>query len=81
MTANQTVDNYWIRANPNLGSTGFDGGINSAILSYSGANSSIEPTTNDTSSNLLYEPDLHVRAMNTFTFDTCLTYMFEIGPR
>lgn len=59
MTANQTVDNYWIRANPNMGSTGFDGGINSAILSYFGANSSVEPTSNDTSSNPLYEPDLH----------------------
>nr|ACZ58368.1 laccase [Cerrena sp. WR1] len=47
LTANQTVDNYWIRANPNLGTTGFDNGINSAILRYSGANET-EPTTTQT---------------------------------
>jgi iron transport multicopper oxidase len=75
MTANQTVDNYWIRANPNLGSTGFDGGINSAILSYSGANSSVEPTSTDTSSNLLYEPDLHVRIITIITVNTDLTHV------
>ncbi|PSR82561.1 hypothetical protein PHLCEN_2v5994 [Hermanssonia centrifuga] len=50
LTANQAVDNYWIRANP-LGSitTGFDGGINSAILRYSGADA-VEPTTPETTS-------------------------------
>lgn len=47
LTANQTVDNYWIRANPNIGTTGFDNGINSAILRYSGANET-EPITNQT---------------------------------
>ena len=45
--ANQTVDNYWIRANPNLGTTGFANGINSAILRYSGADE-VEPTTTQT---------------------------------
>lgn len=35
--ANQTVDNYWIRALPNLGHRSFEGGINSAILRYKGA--------------------------------------------
>ncbi|KAF7973388.1 hypothetical protein HWV62_15493 [Athelia sp. TMB] len=50
LEANQTVDNYWIRANPNLGTTGFDGGLNSAILRYSGANATADPTTNQTAS-------------------------------
>nr|AHG97584.1 laccase 1 [Grifola frondosa] len=34
LNANQTVNNYWIRANPSFGTTGFAGGINSAILRY-----------------------------------------------
>ncbi|KZP21863.1 multicopper oxidase [Athelia psychrophila] len=50
LEANQTVDNYWIRADPNLGTTGFDGGLNSAFLRYSGANATAEPTTNQTTS-------------------------------
>ncbi|KAI0807084.1 phenoloxidase [Fomes fomentarius] len=44
LEANHTIDNYWVRANPNLGTTGFAGGINSAILRYDGA-APIEPTT------------------------------------
>jgi iron transport multicopper oxidase len=48
VTANQTVDNYWIRALP-LNSQGqlpqgFPGGVNSAILRYKGARTA-EPTT------------------------------------
>lgn len=50
LEANQTVGNYWIRANPNVGTTGFDGGINSAILRYSGSNVTADPTTNQTTS-------------------------------
>ncbi|KZP06185.1 multicopper oxidase [Athelia psychrophila] len=50
LEANQTVDNYWIRAAPNLGTTTFDGGLNSAFLRYSGANATAEPTTNQTTS-------------------------------
>ncbi|RXW17574.1 hypothetical protein EST38_g8286 [Candolleomyces aberdarensis] len=42
--ANRPVDNYWIRADPNLGTDGFAGGINSAILRYAGAPVR-EPTT------------------------------------
>ncbi|KAL4242549.1 Laccase [Abortiporus biennis] len=58
MSSNQAVDNYWIRANPGIGSTGFDGGINSAILRYSGADE-VEPTTNQTTSTSpLAETDL-----------------------
>ncbi|KAF8651856.1 hypothetical protein AX16_004630 [Volvariella volvacea WC 439] len=58
--ANQPVDNYWIRANPNLGPTGFSGGINSAILRYQGA-----PVADPTGPGLqdalnrLAETDLH----------------------
>ncbi|KAI1790627.1 laccase [Ganoderma leucocontextum] len=58
LTANQAVDNYWIRALPNIGTTSFAGGINSAILRYSGADD-IEPTTTQTGgSNLLVESRL-----------------------
>ncbi|KAJ8083663.1 hypothetical protein PM082_009539 [Marasmius tenuissimus] len=57
--ANQPVGNYWIRANPNLGTPGFAGGINSAILRYKGTPNE-EPATNTTSPNdkLLNENDL-----------------------
>ncbi|KAF7795688.1 hypothetical protein EIP86_006853 [Pleurotus ostreatoroseus] len=59
LTADQAVDNYWIRANPGTGITqGFAGGINSAILRYTGANET-EPTTNETTStNPLSESNL-----------------------
>lgn len=57
--ANQAVDNYWIRAEPNLGTTTFDGGLNMAILRYSGANTT-DPTTNQTTSVIpLSQTDLH----------------------
>ncbi|KIM83693.1 laccase [Piloderma croceum F 1598] len=48
LEANQPVDNYWIRSNPNLGTVGFDGGLNSAILRYIGSNATADPTTNQT---------------------------------
>ncbi|KAH9479141.1 Acyl-coenzyme A oxidase 2 [Psilocybe cubensis] len=37
LNANQEIDNYWIRAQPSVGTLGFLGGLNSAILRYSGA--------------------------------------------
>jgi iron transport multicopper oxidase len=37
MQADQPVGNYWIRAQPNLGTTTLNGGLNSAILRYAGA--------------------------------------------
>ena len=59
LTANQSIDNYWIRANPPFGNVGFEGGINSAILRYDTA-APIEPTTSQqTTQNLLNEVDLH----------------------
>ncbi|KAJ7100474.1 yellow laccase [Mycena epipterygia] len=56
--ADQKVDNYWVRANPNLGIPGFEGGINSAILRYVGA-AKTEPTTNSTGTTPLVETALH----------------------
>ncbi|KAI0061750.1 yellow laccase [Artomyces pyxidatus] len=59
MTANQTVGNYWIRALPNVGPTGFANGINSAILRYKGAKA-VNPTTKEGShTNPLVETNLH----------------------
>ena len=62
MEANQAVGNYWIRANPSLGNTGFEGGINSAILRYSGAAEEEPTTTQSATTNLLNEVDLSVSA-------------------
>jgi iron transport multicopper oxidase len=58
LTANQTISNYWIRADPNVGRNGFNGGINSAILRYVGAPVA-DPTSSQTSSpGLLLESNL-----------------------
>ncbi|EIN05334.1 laccase [Punctularia strigosozonata HHB-11173 SS5] len=59
MAADQPVDNYWIRANPNNGAAqGFDNGINSAILRYVGADAVEPTTTQDTPSAALVETSL-----------------------
>ncbi|KAJ4471419.1 laccase lcc6 [Lentinula aciculospora] len=58
LNANQTVSNYWIRANPSVGTTGFTGGLNSAILRYVGAPVA-DPVTSTTADNLLLETSLH----------------------
>ncbi|KAG6816849.1 hypothetical protein H0H87_002335 [Tephrocybe sp. NHM501043] len=57
LNADQPVDNYWIRANPNRGAAGFDDGLNSAILRYAGAPDS-DPTTTSETENPLQEADL-----------------------
>ncbi|KAK7682785.1 laccase, multicopper oxidase, benzenediol:oxygen oxidorectuctase [Cerrena zonata] len=59
LNANQNVGNYWVRANPNLGTTGFTGGINSAILRYQGATVAEPTTAQTTSTNPMQEPNLH----------------------
>ncbi|KAG6856002.1 hypothetical protein H0H87_008546, partial [Tephrocybe sp. NHM501043] len=66
MTANQTVDNYWIRADPlsSRGPSGFDGGRNSAILRYVGAPVK-EPTSVGASRNPLNEDNLHALVTHT----------------
>jgi len=63
LQANQTVNNYWIRAEQQTGidggPTGFAGGINSAILRYAGSPNA-DPTTNLTNSVIpLSEGNLH----------------------
>jgi iron transport multicopper oxidase len=57
LTTNQPVNNYWIRANPNVGITGFANGVNSAILRYAGAPIA-DPTSQTTSVNPLKETSL-----------------------
>ena len=59
LNANQPVNNYWVRALPNFGTTNFISGVNSAILRYLGAPNA-EPTTVQTPSiNPLVETNLH----------------------
>ncbi|KAJ7254808.1 yellow laccase [Mycena rebaudengoi] len=60
LTANQKVDNYWVRAPPTLPGTnqGFVNATNSAILRYVGAPIR-DPTTNSTSTQPLVETALH----------------------
>jgi len=59
LNANQPISNYWIRANPDLGSTGFAGGLNSAILRYVLAPEADPTTTQTPNSNPLVETNLH----------------------
>ena len=59
LTANQTVDNYWIFAIPNVGTVTTTGGLNSAILRYIGAPNADPTTTVQTPSNPLVETNLH----------------------
>ncbi|KAJ6582112.1 multicopper oxidase/laccase [Mycena capillaripes] len=56
--ADQKINNYWVRANPNVGNTGFEGGINSGILRYVDAHKR-EPATNSTGTTPLVETALH----------------------
>ena len=57
LNANKDIGNYWIRADPNFGTTGFAGGINSAILRYNTAPIA-EPTTVSSVSNPMLETSL-----------------------
>ncbi|KAF8259957.1 Cupredoxin [Lactarius quietus] len=63
LNANQAIDNYWIRALPNVKKANFGGLTNLAVLRYSEAlpnNPTVDPTTNIPSSVLpLKETDLH----------------------
>ncbi|KAG9224366.1 hypothetical protein CCMSSC00406_0007860 [Pleurotus cornucopiae] len=64
LDANQEIDNYWIRANPNpdSGIPGFVDGINSAILRYQGAPDA-EPTQGEVvPAKPLHETRLHALA-------------------
>ncbi|ETW84662.1 laccase [Heterobasidion irregulare TC 32-1] len=60
VTADQAVDNYWIRAQPGTTNIqGFDNGRNSAILRYSGAAASDPTTALTTSTSPMVETNLH----------------------
>lgn len=59
LNATQSVGNYWIRALPSTTNATFAGGLNSAILRYSGAPNQ-DPTTKLTTSTMaLLEQNLH----------------------
>ncbi|KAK0227028.1 laccase lcc5 [Armillaria nabsnona] len=58
LTADQTVDNYWIRFNPSVGTQDFTNNINSAILRYNGANETNPADADVTSTNALDESNL-----------------------
>ncbi|KIK54015.1 hypothetical protein GYMLUDRAFT_264864 [Collybiopsis luxurians FD-317 M1] len=58
LNATQNVDNYWVRALPNVPTmSNFSGGKNSAILRYQGAPDA-EPTSDSTAHNQLQETSL-----------------------
>ncbi|KIM39599.1 multicopper oxidase [Hebeloma cylindrosporum] len=58
LNTNQTVDNYWVRALPNVGPQGFTGGLNSAIQRYMGAPVA-NPNTTSSATNPMVETNLH----------------------
>jgi iron transport multicopper oxidase len=55
----QQRSNYWVRALPDAGPQGFEGGINSAILRYDGALSIDPKTMESVPVKTLNETDLH----------------------
>lgn len=59
LNATQPVGNYWIRALPSTAGATFAGGLNSAILRYSGAPSQDPATTHTPSLMPLLEQNLH----------------------
>ncbi|KAG6859902.1 hypothetical protein C0995_002231 [Termitomyces sp. Mi166 len=61
LNASQPIDNYWIRAKPNIPANAtFDGGVNSAILRYLDApNTDPQNTTQPPTLNPLHETNLH----------------------
>ncbi|KAA1478071.1 laccase T2 copper depleted [Dentipellis sp. KUC8613] len=59
LNANQTVDNYWIRAFPNHGPQTFAGALNSAILRYAGAKIADPVDRSAPSTSPLLETELH----------------------
>ncbi|KXN87073.1 Laccase-1 [Leucoagaricus sp. SymC.cos] len=60
LNANQAVNNYWVRAQPNIvGPSGFDNGVNSAILRYKGASDADPTSAQGPNSNPLVETSLH----------------------
>ncbi|THH10066.1 hypothetical protein EW146_g8484 [Bondarzewia mesenterica] len=58
LNADQLIGNYWIRAIPSVGDASTTGGLNSAILRYSGA-LLLDPISSYTPTNPLNETNLH----------------------
>ncbi|KAG2121859.1 laccase [Suillus clintonianus] len=58
LVADQPVGNYWMRSLPSLTGASFVGGVNSAILRYTGAPQA-DPITVNTASTSLFETNLH----------------------
>ena len=87
LNANQSVGNYWIRAQPNsAGLQGYAGGINSAILRYNGAPKKDPASVQPTPAIPLNEVDLHplvnpkaVRNLNAVSI-SILTQMVPYSP-
>ncbi|KII87726.1 hypothetical protein PLICRDRAFT_176505 [Plicaturopsis crispa FD-325 SS-3] len=65
LEANQTIDNYWIRAVPNKGNGNITNGLNSAILRYKGAPEAEPAERNFTSVSALNETSLHPLASHS----------------
>ncbi|KAG5644864.1 Acyl-coenzyme A oxidase 2 [Asterophora parasitica] len=59
LKADQPIGNYWIRSNPNIGTRGFEGGLNLAILRYLLAPTRDPTTTQTPSVKPLLETNLH----------------------
>ncbi|KAF5374524.1 hypothetical protein D9615_009038 [Tricholomella constricta] len=59
LKADQPTGNYWVRAKPNVGTTTFDGGLNSAVLRYLHAPNADPTTTQAPNSNPMLETNLH----------------------
>jgi len=58
LNTDQPVSNYWVRALPDVGTQGFAGGVNSAILRYWDAPAA-DPTTTSSLTNPMVETHLH----------------------
>ncbi|KAI0730508.1 laccase C [Earliella scabrosa] len=82
LEANQTVGNYWIRANPNLiatGGSGFANGINSAILRYDGAPDAEPTSTQNASPIVLQEFNMHPLTDPAAPDDNVMPMTLQVG--
>ncbi len=78
LTANQTVGNYWIRADPSTNEgSGFANGINSAILRYKGAPAHEPNSTQTPSRRPLVETDLRPLTNPAAVSASCLKILRE----
>nr|QPA20086.1 laccase 3 [Amylostereum areolatum] len=60
LNADQPVDNYWVRALPNVKNASYEGGRNAGVLRYAGADLFADPQTQKSGGQLpLLETNLH----------------------